>query len=36
MAPVFVLHPTAEQLALLTATEPNYDLALERVPPDGG
>jgi hypothetical protein len=25
-APVFVLHPTAEQHALLTATEPNYDL----------
>ncbi|HEX3042617.1 MAG TPA: hypothetical protein VHP56_11075 [Solirubrobacterales bacterium] len=25
-APVFVLHPTAEQRALLTATEPNYDL----------
>jgi hypothetical protein len=26
VAPVFVLHPTAEQLALLTATELNYDL----------
>lgn len=26
VAPVFVLHPTAEQLALLTASEPNYDL----------
>jgi hypothetical protein len=26
VAPVFVLHPTAEQRALLTATEPNYDL----------
>jgi hypothetical protein len=26
-APVFVLHPTPEQRALLTATEPNYDLA---------
>jgi hypothetical protein len=25
-APIFVLHPTAEQHALLTATEPNYDL----------
>lgn len=25
-APVFVLHPTSEQHALLTATEPNYDL----------
>jgi hypothetical protein len=25
-APVFVLHPTAAQLALLTASEPNYDL----------
>ncbi len=25
-APVFVLHPTAEQHALLTASEPNYDL----------
>lgn len=25
-APVFVLHPTSEQRALLTATEPNYDL----------
>ncbi|HEX6781065.1 MAG TPA: hypothetical protein VF125_03440 [Solirubrobacterales bacterium] len=25
-APVFVLHPTPEQQALLTATEPNYDL----------
>lgn len=25
-APVFVLHPTAEQWALLTASEPNYDL----------
>ena len=25
-APVFVLHPTAEQHALLTATEPNYNL----------
>jgi hypothetical protein len=25
-APVFVLHPTAEQRALLTASEPNYDL----------
>jgi len=24
--PVFVTHPTAEQLALLTASEPNYDL----------
>jgi hypothetical protein len=26
VAPAFLLHPTAEQLALLTATEPNYDL----------
>ena len=26
VAPVFLLHPTAEQLALLTASEPNYDL----------
>ncbi|HEY5943160.1 MAG TPA: hypothetical protein VIT89_09900 [Solirubrobacterales bacterium] len=26
VAPVFVLHPTAEQLALLSASEPNYDL----------
>jgi hypothetical protein len=26
VAPVFVLHPTAEQLVLLTASEPNYDL----------
>jgi hypothetical protein len=26
VAPVFVLHPTAEQRALLTASEPNYDL----------
>ncbi|MGN6587439.1 MAG: hypothetical protein ACTHKT_08220 [Solirubrobacterales bacterium] len=26
VAPVFVLHPTAEQRALLTATEVNYDL----------
>lgn len=26
VAPVFVLHPTAEQHALLTATELNYDL----------
>lgn len=26
VAPVFVLHPTAEQLTLLTASEPNYDL----------
>jgi hypothetical protein len=25
-APAFVLHPTAEQRALLTASEPNYDL----------
>jgi hypothetical protein len=25
-APVFVLHPTPEQRALLTASEPNYDL----------
>lgn len=25
-APVFVLHPTAEQQELLTASEPNYDL----------
>lgn len=25
-APIFVLHPTAEQHALLTASEPNYDL----------
>ncbi|HET7416736.1 MAG TPA: hypothetical protein VFJ61_03805 [Solirubrobacterales bacterium] len=25
-APVFVIHPTPEQRALLTATEPNYDL----------
>lgn len=24
--PVFVIHPTAEQRALLTASEPNYDL----------
>lgn len=27
VAPAFLLHPTAEQLALLTASEPNYDLA---------
>lgn len=27
VAPVFLLHPTAEQLALLSASEPNYDLA---------
>lgn len=26
VAPVFVLHPTEEQMALLTATELNYDL----------
>lgn len=26
VAPVFLLHPTAEQLALLTASELNYDL----------
>lgn len=26
IAPVFVIHPTAEQRALLTASEPNYDL----------
>ncbi|HEX6206418.1 MAG TPA: hypothetical protein VFZ29_11495 [Solirubrobacterales bacterium] len=26
VAPVFLLHLTAEQLALLTASEPNYDL----------
>lgn len=26
VGPVFLLHPTAEQLALLTASEPNYDL----------
>lgn len=26
VAPVFVIHPTAEQQALLTASEPNYDL----------
>ncbi|HEX5989735.1 MAG TPA: hypothetical protein VFY75_05950 [Solirubrobacterales bacterium] len=26
VAPVFLLHPTAEQLVLLTATELNYDL----------
>jgi hypothetical protein len=26
ISPVFLLHPTAEQLALLTATELNYDL----------
>lgn len=33
VAPVFLLHPTAEQLALLTATEPNYDLVeVEGVP----
>jgi hypothetical protein len=25
-APVFVIHPTTEQRALLTASEPNYDL----------
>jgi hypothetical protein len=25
-APVFVIHPTAEQRALLTVSEPNYDL----------
>lgn len=25
-APVFVAHPTAEQLALLSSTEPNYEL----------
>ena len=25
-APVFVIHPTPEQRALLTASEPNYDL----------
>jgi hypothetical protein len=27
IAPVFVIHPTPEQRALLTASEPNYDLA---------
>lgn len=26
IVPVFVIHPTAEQRALLTASEPNYDL----------
>jgi hypothetical protein len=26
VAPAFLLHPTAEQLALLTASEPNYNL----------
>jgi hypothetical protein len=26
VAPVFLIHPTEEQNALLTATEPNYDL----------
>jgi hypothetical protein len=26
VAPVFVIHPTTEQRALLTASEPNYDL----------
>lgn len=26
VAPVFVIHPTGEQRALLTASEPNYDL----------
>jgi hypothetical protein len=26
VAPVFVIHPTAEQWGLLTASEPNYDL----------
>lgn len=26
VAPVFVIHPTPEQRALLTASEPNYDL----------
>jgi len=26
VAPAFLLHPTAEQLALLSASEPNYDL----------
>jgi hypothetical protein len=26
VAPVFVIHPTEEQRALLTASEPNYDL----------
>lgn len=26
VVPVFVIHPTGEQRALLTATEPNYDL----------
>ena len=26
VAPAFVVHPTAEQRALLTASEPNYDL----------
>jgi len=26
VAPVFVVHPTSEQRALLTASEPNYDL----------
>ncbi|HXQ88441.1 MAG TPA: hypothetical protein VN733_02270, partial [Solirubrobacterales bacterium] len=26
VVPAFLLHPTAEQLALLTASEPNYDL----------
>lgn len=26
VAPVFLLHPTVEQLALLSASEPNYDL----------
>lgn len=33
VAPVFLLHPTAKQLALLTASEPNYDLVeVEGIP----
>lgn len=32
VAPVFVIYPSAEQLRLLTATEPNYELRrLERI-----
>lgn len=38
VAPVFLLHPTPEQRALLTASEPNYDLVelSTRLVVDGG
>jgi hypothetical protein len=37
-APVFVIYPTAQQRALLTASEPNYDLVEQRgtCRPQGG